>query len=411
MSKKNRSNQPRARDKPPKQRSGAAENWFLSVEARDTITVPGYTRLSDNPEVKMAVNWIASRVAAMTIHLMENTDTGDVRIHDELARKIDIEPNPRMTRKTFIAGIIRTLFIEGEGNQITLPITKNGYLEELRPIPASRVSFSDDRDDEGYTVLVNGVPFHDTDVLHFVMNPDADRPHMGSGFRVALADIVTNLKQASATKRGFMTEKWKPSIIIRVSDFPDMTPEGRKKILDEFAGPTSAGEPWIVPSDVMDIQTVKPLSLQDIAINDGVLIDKKAVAAMIGVPLYVVGAGAYNKEEYNNAIRSTVMDVAQIIQQEMTRKLLISPRRYFRMNPRSLYAYELRDLASIGKSLASDGIMNGNEVRDWIGLPPVEHLSEFKALENYIPLEMIGVQKKLKGGEQDNADDGSEGEE
>lgn len=409
MSKKGRNNA-RARDKPVT-RSDAALNWFLSAEARETLTVPGYTRLCDNPEVRMAVNWIASRVSAMTIHLMENTERGDVRIRDELARKVDIEPNPSMTRKTFVSGIVRTLYLEGEGNQVTLPITRKGYLDELRPIPASRVSFTEDNSESGYSVLVNGTLYTDSEVLHFVLNPDPERPWLGSGFRVALADVVQNLKQAAATKKGFMGDKWKPSVIIRVADFPDMSREGRRRVIDEYMAPTEAGEPWIVPSDVMNVETVKPLSLQDLAINDTVLLDKKTVASMFGVPLYAVGAGAYNKEEHNNAIRGVVMDTAQIIQQEMTRKLLISPRRYFRLNPRSLYAYEMKDLATIGDTLSSHGIMSGNEVRDWLGMTPVDGLDELKALENYIPLEMIGVQKKLKGGENDNADNGPAGAE
>ncbi len=398
MSTKRRRTVPKARDEP----SSKAEKWFLSVDARETLTVPGYTRLSDNPEIRMAVNWIADRVSSMTIRLMENSDEGDIRIRDELSRKIDIEPNPYMTRKTFISQIVRTLYLEGDGNQVTIPITRHGLLDRLRPIPASRISYSDDG--EGYTILIDGQRFDPDEVLHFVMNPDPDRPYMGTGFRVTLSDVVSNLKQAAATKKGFMADKWKPSVIIRVADFPDMTKEGRRKILDEYMGPMEAGEPWIVPSDVMDVQSIKPLSLNDLAISDSVLLDKKTIAGMIGVPLYAVGAGSFNAEEHNNAIRGPVMNVAQIIQQEMTRKLLISPRRYFSFNPRSLFAYSLRDLASIGDTLASHGIMDGNEVRDWIGLSPREGLSELKTLENYIPLEAIGFQKKLKGGLDDEQD-------
>lgn len=360
-----------------------------------TACLEGYTRLSDNPEVRMAVGRIADLISSMTIRLMANTDSGDVRLYNELSRRLDITPNPWMTRKTLMSAIIWTLLLDGGGNAVVWPRTRNGYLDALYPIAPSRVTFVSNG--YGYQILIDGQPFSPENLLHFVVNPSTERPWFGTGFRVALKDVVKNLQQAGKTKNAFMSSEWKPSVIIKVDGNSDelISEEGRRRLLNRYVKSSEAGEPWLIPAEQMEVVQVKPLSLNDLALSDSVKLDKQSVAAILGVPPYVVGLSGFNQSEWNHFISTTVMPIVRGIEQEMTRKLLLSPDWYISMNPWALYAYDLKDLAEIGGDLSAQGLMSGNEARAWIHLPPREGLDELVILENYIPRRLVGDQKKL----------------
>ena len=386
--------QKRARE-PTQKRSVA----FVTNSGWETLECAGYTSLAHNPEVTTAVDTIARLIGSMTIHLMENTENGDIRVRNELSRKVDIDPNQYMTRSAFVQWIIKTMMLDGNGNAVVYPETRRGILRNLQPIPAAFASFIPDG--FGYKVVISGREYDPDNVLHFVLNPGSYYPWLGEGYRVALSDVANNLKQAAATEKGFMSSKWKPSIIVKVDSLVDefSSPEGRRKLLEDYVETTEAGEPWMIPADQFSVEQVRPLTLSDLALADFVQLDKRTVAAILGVPPFVLGVGDFHREAWNNFISSTIMPIARAIEQELTRKLLVSPNWFFRFNVRSLYNYELRDMAQVADDQFVRGIMTGNEVRDWIGMPPLEGLNELVILENYIPRGMIGEQNKLNGGD------------
>lgn len=378
-------------------------SYLCSQEAFETLTCQGYTSLDHNPEIVTAVNKIAKLVGSMTIHLMQNTDSGDIRIRNELSRKIDINPNENMTRSSFIQWIIQTMYLYGDGNAVVYPQFRRGFLRDLKPVPAAMVSYIPDGIWD-YTVSINGKEYNPDQVLHFILNPGNYYPWRGQGLQVALMDVANNLKQAAATEKGFMRSKWKPSIIVKVDALTDefSSPEGRSRLLDDYINTSEVGEPWMIPAEQFQVEQIKPLSLSDLALADMVQLNKKTVASILGVPPFLLGVGDFHREEWNNFVSSTIMPLAKMIEQELTKKLLYSPDLYFRFNSRSLYNYELRDLASIADDQYIRGIMSRDEVRDWIGLPPASDEEELIILENFIPVGMIGDQKKLNqetGGE------------
>ena len=250
MSKKNKRGRATTRAEPAEKTAV----WLCQSDKWESLECCGYTSLAHNPELCTAVDTIAKLIGSMTIQLMQNTDAGDVRIRNELSRKMDINPNRDMTRANFIQWIVRTMILEGNGNAVVYPETRKGYLNNLQPIPAAYTAFVPD--DWSYRVIISGKDYSPDRVLHFVLNPGSYYPWMGEGYRVALADVANNLKQAATTEKGFMSSKWKPSIIVKVDSLTEefASAEGRRRLLEDYIQTTEAGEPWMIPADQFSVE-------------------------------------------------------------------------------------------------------------------------------------------------------------
>lgn len=376
-----------------KQKRSAVGLW---LGGGDDCCPAGYTRLSDNPEVVTACRRIAELVGMLTIHIMENTESGDKRIVNELSAKLDINPNPTMTRKTFIEACVMNLLLYGDGNAVVQVNTHDGLLGSLQPVPARRVSFQPIGMYD-YSVMIGGKSYNKDDVLHFRINADPEYLWKGRGFRILLRDLAGNLAQARKTEAAFFRSEYKPSLVVKVDALVDefSSAEGRQKLIDSYMKPAEPGQPWIIPAEQFQVEQIKPLSLDDLAMSDNVKIDKQTIASILGVPAFILGAGDYNQKEWNNFINTQLKSIVMGMQQEMTKKLILSPKWYVRFNIMSLLDWDLQTISSVFCAMGDRGYVDGNEVRDKLGLSPREGLDELKVLENYLPWDMSGKQKKL----------------
>lgn len=377
------------------------EKQILALIKDGSLECAGYTSLDHDPTILTACQAIASLVGLVSWHIMENTESGDRRIVNELSRKIDIDPNSYVTRADFYESIAMNMLLYGDGNAIVRPHTENGYLRDLEVVPMDRVSFMPDNVlGYGYWIYIDGIKYDPRDLLHFRLHPDKNYPWKGNGIRVAIKDIAGNLKQAAHTEKAFMSSEYKPPLIVKVQAMGEefQSPEGRKNIAQDYLKTSGNGEPWIIPAGEMDVTSVKPLTLADLAISDTVKLNKETAAAIVGVPSFLVGIGDFKKDEFNNYIQTTVRSIVNKIQQTMTKGVLLSPNWYIKGNVWALLDWDLQQITSVFTAMGDRGWVTGNEARDRINLEPREGLDELKVLENYIPASMSGNQSKLIGG-------------
>lgn len=377
-----------------KRRSKQQQSLWAYYLSSNGEVPQGYSRLVDAPEVSACINRIAAIISNATIYLMENTKKGDTRVTDGLSRFVDINPWPGVaTRNLWMNWIVSTMLGDGDGNAFVLPQVEEGEFSCLEPMPGA--SSSPVGDDRMYRVSWHGENYDPTEVLHFRLFADPQYPWKGRGYRVQAKRLAEALETSSAVKESLSSPRYKPPLAIFVNTENDLSDETkretfRKKYLED----TGDGKPWILPADLVKIEQIKPLSLTDLAIKDTVELDKKTVASIFGVPPFLLGIGTYNEKEFNSFIRTVVVPICNGIEQELTLKLLESPKRYFKFNRRRLYDYDLKTLIDIDNSMADRGYLNGDEVREDADRSPAG-LTQYKVLENYIPYDMSGKQNKL----------------
>ena len=113
--------------------------WLNGEEAQNILLPTGYIPITKNEEIKKCMHKIADLVSSMTIMLMENSQDGDIRLKNELAKKIDVYPNAYMIRKNFIYKVVSDMLTNG--NSVVSPEVKSGILDNLNILDISGIDF------------------------------------------------------------------------------------------------------------------------------------------------------------------------------------------------------------------------------------------------------------------------------
>lgn len=385
--------------KKTKIRSEPQTVWIPSDDAADILCPKGYTPLNRNPYIRRCVHKIADLVSNMTIYVMKNGERGDERLKDEFSRKLDIEPSEYMIKKNFVYRIVSDMLYFG--NSVAIPEYEDTYLKNLKVLDGNGLTFSE-KIGGGYVIGYKGIALNPESVLHFSYFVTNEHPYWGESAAGIVKNNIETLAQAETTKAAFMESKWKPSMIISLdSDVNDLEDEKtRHNILNSYVSDSERGRPWLIPANEMKIETVKPLTLNDLAINQSIEFDAKAVASCFNMPPFMLGVGDFDRDEYNFFVSTEIRSVAAIIAQVMTKQLVYSSDRYIKFSEKSLLVHTLSDKVNYTKNMLDSGMYTRNEGRNEFDLPPVDAdgMDEYTILENYIPVSMSAFQKKLFAG-------------
>jgi HK97 family phage portal protein len=182
-----------------------------------------------------------------------------------------------------------------------------------------------------------------------------------------------------------------------MADTAEFTSDETREILYDKWLKTKPGTPYILPAQIIDVKSYPQMTLKDIAVNESVALDKREIAAMFGLPLFLIGQGKYDENEYNNFIDITIAPIVKGMAQELTKKLIISERYYIKFNLESLKAFKTETKIGVMYEGKKAGVFNANEIRVLAGYEPIDEpaMNSYNILENYIPIEKLGDQKKI----------------
>jgi HK97 family phage portal protein len=349
-------------------------------------------KIENSPELFSAINVYGEIVSSLPIHLMQATPGRNVRVDNGLAKVLDIYPNPRQTRADFMYELVYTMLFHGFC--IVKPTWKENpnnsdswdWLDTVSVINPSRTSIQRDLDYR-VTIYVDGKPVSNNEYLIFTATNFF-------GWKSLLKDTAATLYQTLQTHKSMLEFPF-PPVIVRVPDYNKLlkSVDGKQKFEEMYLSGWKRGAPLLIPSEVVDVQTIKPTSINDLGLKDSVTIDRQTISGLTGVPDFLLsGAGDFSVLRFNNFVETCIQHVCTVISQEFTRGLIETRSYFFSFNITKLYNYTLQEKVQVIRLMANVGAITPNEIRGAFGYEflPDPIYDKPIMLENY---NQVGVPK------------------
>lgn len=342
-------------------------------------------------EFERAIETIGGLLGSLTLQVWQTKPGGaKERLKNAKSYWLDVEPIPGMTRLEWTKKVVRTMYekgvcfvaVESFGGNEQLKILEDFFIQSDGTVKSYKTN-------EAYKL---------EELLRFSAGtkPAVD----------ALRQTNENLKMAAALKARFLKNSFTPSLVVKVDvDMSALTEENdqRLKTLQKVISRSAeTGQPMIFEQGFVDIQELKGRTYEELGLDVALKDEQMKVAAFFGLPAFLVGAGSFNREEYNLFIKTTFMTLVRMFEQQLSR-VFASDEIYVKYNTERLLSIDLREQMAFVSECLAQGIMTPNEARQKLGLTPSSSkgMNEFRILENYVPVAKLGDQAKLKQGEKD----------
>lgn len=373
-------------------------NWMGSTakSGADVNNETAYTLAA----VWRCVTLISSTLARLSIEIFEETTDGRTKIVDHpLNKLLSVAPSPLYTPYTFFQRAAASIAINGNFYAMIRRDEKTQRPVELRIImkPVKPFLF------EGYLMYeIEGIktPFFAQDILHFV--GFGDHPLVGKnpiavhrdtlGISMSSKDYAANLYKNGAFMSGI------------IESDQHLTTDQKRQILSSFknmyGGADNAGKVAALDYGFK----YKPLSFspQDVEYIQTQRFQKIEIGQIFGVPPHKMfdmeKSTMNNMEVMNSDFKDTIAAYAELMEQELRRKLFSEAEKgnmIFRFNMYELSRGDMKARTDYYRSRFNTGSITPNEIRKYEGENPAdtEGMDSFWLQVNMMRIENGGEAK------------------